>query len=121
MEDTLENMLEKVHSRQASYESFFKKATGFEPFPYQVRLGVEELPEILNVPTGAGKTAALILAWLWKRRFADEKTRMATPRRLIYCLPMRVLVEQTQKSAKKWLKKHSRFRENDRRAKIDFH
>jgi CRISPR-associated endonuclease/helicase Cas3 len=55
------------------------------------------------VPTGAGKTAAVVLAWLWRRRFAEEAIRRATPRRLVYCLPMRVLVEQTQKAVETWL------------------
>ncbi|MDD5317651.1 MAG: CRISPR-associated helicase Cas3' [Candidatus ainarchaeum sp.] len=93
------------------YRAFFKAATksetapdGFDPFPYQERLSGGELPQILNIPTGAGKTAAVILAWLWRRRFADEETRKATPRRLVYCLPMRVLVEQTRDEAKRWLK-----------------
>ena len=47
------------------------------------------------------KTAAVVLAWVCKRRIVrDEKT----PRRLVYCLPMRVLVEQTQRSIDGWLK-----------------
>lgn len=55
----------------------------------------ESLPEVVRVPTGAGKTEAAVLGWLWRRRFADQSMRAATPRRLVYCLPMRVLVEQT--------------------------
>lgn len=86
------------------YQEFFKEATGFDPFPYQARLAESGFPQVLNIPTGAGKTAAVILAWLWKRRFADERTRKSTPRRLVYCLPMRVLVEQTRDEAEKWLK-----------------
>jgi hypothetical protein len=30
---------------------------------------------------GLGKTAAAILAWLWRRRFADEQVRAQAPRR----------------------------------------
>ncbi len=93
----------------SDFPTFFKSATTNEPFPYQVRLTTEELPQILNVPTGAGKTDAVILAWLWKRRFADEKTRKTTPRRLVYCLPMRVLVEQTRDKAEEWLKNSGLF------------
>src|SRR5206468_3899515 len=75
------------------------------PFPYQHRLATDpSLPQLIDVPTGAGKTAAVILAWLWRRHYADDETRKATPRRLIYCLPMRVLVEQTEAAAKTWLK-----------------
>jgi CRISPR-associated endonuclease/helicase Cas3 len=55
------------------------------------------------VATGAGKTAAAFFAWLWQRRFADESIRRQTPRRLIYCLPMRVLVEQTRDAIVGWL------------------
>ena len=55
---------------------------------------------MLHVPTGAGKTAAVLLAWLWRRRFhPDPAVREATPRRLVYALPMRVLVHQTYERA----------------------
>ncbi len=75
------------------------------PLPYQSRLAAcNTLPQLLDVPTGLGKTAAAILAWIWRRRFAQASTRSATPRRLVYCLPMRVLVEQTYGLAQQWLK-----------------
>lgn len=72
------------------YQEYFQKATGHKPFPYQIAL-VEELPAFLAVPTGAGKTDAVIVSWLYKRRILNENL----PRRLVYCLPMRTLVEQT--------------------------
>jgi CRISPR-associated endonuclease/helicase Cas3 len=37
-------------------------------------------------------TAATILAWLWNRLILNDSN---WPRRLVYCLPMRILVEQT--------------------------
>ncbi len=81
---------------QDSYQSFFLKATGNDPYAYQVQLAVsEQLPDLVEIPTGLGKTAAVVLAWLWRRRFASPAIRNTTPRRLVYCLPMRVLVEQT--------------------------
>jgi CRISPR-associated endonuclease/helicase Cas3 len=84
--------------------SFFKKATGHEPFPYQISLALSpQLPQLIGIHTGAGKTAAVILAWLWRRRRAQQKIRNSTPRRLVYCLPMRVLVEQTRDNAVRWL------------------
>lgn len=58
---------------------------------------------LLHVPTGAGKTAAVVMAWLWRQVTCKEQT----PRRLIYCLPMRVLVEQTRKSIEEWLGRFS--------------
>ncbi|MCA1626101.1 MAG: DEAD/DEAH box helicase [Acidobacteria bacterium] len=67
------------------------------PFDYQTRLATEpELPSLVNVPTGAGKTVAIIGAWLWRRINKPE----TVGRRLVYCLPMRTLVEQTRDVAK---------------------
>lgn len=86
------------------FDSFFEKATRNKPYPFQKRLATyEKLPELIDIPTGLGKTDAVVLAWLWRRRFASREVREATPRRLVYCLPMRVLVEQTRDKAKMWL------------------
>ncbi|MBI4454792.1 MAG: DEAD/DEAH box helicase [Acidobacteria bacterium] len=91
---------------KVTFDDFFQAATGIvEPYPYQRRLATGvELPELLDVPTGLGKTAAAVLAWLFRRRFhSDQSVRHATPRRLVYCLPMRVLVEQTHAECLRWL------------------
>lgn len=86
------------------FEQFFEKATGKPPFPYQGRLAdADPLPDLLAVPTGSGKTAAAVLPWLWRRRFGPTDLRDRTPRRLVFCLPMRVLVEQTAKNIHTWL------------------
>nr|WP_244884936.1 CRISPR-associated helicase Cas3' [Singulisphaera acidiphila] len=58
---------------------------------------------MVRVPTGAGKTAAAVLGWLWRRYYAEDAVRRVTPRRLVYCLPMRVLVEQSVREASKWV------------------
>ncbi len=74
-----------------SFGPFFEDATGRRPYDYQHALGVAgELPSVLAVPTGSGKTQALILSWLYRRRELKRG-----PRRLVYALPMRSLVEQT--------------------------
>ena len=86
------------------YNDFFSKATGNSPYCYQAELAnADDWPLALSVGTGLGKTAATVLAWLWRRRFADEETRLRTPRRLIYCLPQRTLVYQTVQSIRQWL------------------
>lgn len=90
---------------ESGFTELFTRATGHGPFPYQWRLAAADpFPSLLNVPTGAGKTAAAILGWLWRRRFSADAVRATTPRRLVYCLPMRVLVEQTAENAAQWLR-----------------
>jgi len=95
-----------MESRQVDgFDTFFKIATGHTPYPFQRNLALSEtLPDVINIPTGMGKTDAIILGWLWKRRFdLRDEVRLRTPRRLVYCLPMRVLVEQTRDKTKLWL------------------
>ncbi|WP_031429482.1 CRISPR-associated helicase/endonuclease Cas3 [Methylomicrobium album] len=83
------------------YSDFFKKATELEAaYPYQRRLASQTWPEFLEIPTGLGKTAAVVLAWLYKRIITHDPE---TPRRLVYCLPMRVLAEQTEANIHHWL------------------
>jgi CRISPR-associated endonuclease/helicase Cas3 len=83
-----------------SFEAFFERATGKTPYPYQTSLAAGPIESrLISIPTGCGKTAAAILAWLWRRGMDPEHT----PRRLVYCLPMRVLVEQTRDCALDWL------------------
>ena len=88
-----------------TYDEMFVRATGRAPYPYQRRLAeMDGFPVALSAPTGAGKTAAAALAWLYKRRFATEPIRQATPRRLVLCLPMRTLVSQTRDAITSWLR-----------------
>jgi len=93
-----------------AFDAFFAQAfacdpTACRPHRYQVALATEpELPELVCVPTGCGKTAAIILGWLWRRfRHDDAHVRAQTPRRLVYCLPMRTLVEQVRSNVITWL------------------
>jgi CRISPR-associated endonuclease/helicase Cas3 len=97
------------------FDTFFRHAfgttdaTGPCPFAYQKQLATSPWPDLLDVPTGMGKTSAVTLAWLWKRGWRQDGRPEApaddTPRRLVWCLPMRVLVEQTAENIEQWLKK----------------
>jgi len=82
------------------FDEFFRQATGHAPYPFQREFAAAGvLPHLVQAPTGAGKTATAVLGWLYRRH-----TRPAeTPRRLVYCLPMRVLVEQSAGVAKQWI------------------
>jgi len=80
-------------SEAERFRNWFHQATGYSPYHYQTRLATDYeggLPSLLHVPTGLGKTAAAVLAWLWRRREAPPQVRAQTPRRLVYCLPMRL-------------------------------
>ncbi|MFZ1986123.1 MAG: CRISPR-associated helicase Cas3' [Desulfatitalea sp.] len=92
------------------YKTFFKEITRISeaPYPYQERLANEPWPDLLDIPTGLGKTAGVVVAWLYKRLKKDKDT----PRRLVYCLPMRVLVEQTFSSVRLWLERAGSFYRN---------
>lgn len=91
---------------QETFAEWFKKATGPAPFPFQRKFAEEPvLPQLVHIPTGLGKTAMAIVGWLWRRFGAGGEYKSATPRRLVYCLPMRVLVEQTRDNAAEWVEK----------------
>src|ERR1035441_5454168 len=80
-----------------SYTEFFREVTGREILPYQERYGRNPFsPTLLVVPTGLGKTDAVLLPWLYAQRFEVN----ATPRRLILVLPRQNLTAQTAKNAR---------------------
>lgn len=89
----------------ARFDELVRRATGgHAPYDYQRRLAVESQPDLLRVPTGAGKTLAAVLPWLFRRRHhPDSAIRRATPGRLVVVLPQRTLVEQTARAIDGWL------------------
>lgn len=88
------------------FGEFFRIAQDgqFGPYPYQRVIAESGLPVLCTVPTGAGKTAAAVLPWLW-RLLVNEGSKAATPHRLVYVLPMRSLVEQTVDEIRLWLER----------------
>ena len=92
-----------TNSREVHFDQFFSTAFGkyISPFAYQQALAERDWPDALIAPTGLGKTAAVVLGWAWKVTSAEQPP----PRRLVYCLPMRTLVEQTEQNVKEWLRR----------------
>ncbi len=72
-----------------------------QPDRWQLALTTDAWPQVLIAPTGAGKTAAVTLGWIAHRLRNPDRT----PRRLVWCLPMRTLVEQTTQLVRDWLEK----------------
>jgi CRISPR-associated endonuclease/helicase Cas3 len=72
------------------------------PRDWQEDLARDAVPRsrVIRIPTGYGKTLGVLGAWLYHR---VERNDDRWPRRLIWTLPMRVLVEQTADEARRCL------------------
>jgi CRISPR-associated endonuclease/helicase Cas3 len=82
------------------FDSFYEQATGHRPYGYQARIARDGLPDVVRAPPGAGKTG-VILAWLWRRLHGPDQA--GTPRRLLYALPQRALLDEVVVLIRAWL------------------
>jgi CRISPR-associated endonuclease/helicase Cas3 len=75
-------------------DSFRTLSGGHEPRDWQRTLASDTdcLNRTARIPTGFGKTLGAAGAWIWNRIIRNDN---AWPQRLVWCLPMRVLAEQT--------------------------
>jgi CRISPR-associated endonuclease/helicase Cas3 len=85
--------------KNVAFNDWFSGLTGHEtPRRWQSDLAEASIcrDRMIRIPTGLGKTEGVLAAWSFHRlQRADDQW----PRRLIWCLPMRVLVEQTEQVA----------------------
>src|SRR5580693_7110412 len=88
------------------FNDWFKGLTGHLPRTWQAELGHDARcrDRLVRVPTGFGKTAGVALTWMHHRVALNNDQ---WPRRLVFCLPMRVLVEQTQEALEGWVTRAS--------------
>ena len=75
------------------FESGFERLTGFPPFEWQKRLYRDyfangRIPSALDIPTGLGKTSVMAIWYL------ALKAEVAVPRRLVYVVDRRAVVDQ---------------------------
>jgi CRISPR-associated endonuclease/helicase Cas3 len=83
----------------SGYADWFSNVTRFdEAHGWQLDLAASEecVDRLIRIPTGFGNSEGVLCAWLWN---AVDQRRNDWPRRLVWCLPMRVLVEQTASRA----------------------
>ncbi|WP_206057421.1 type I-U CRISPR-associated helicase/endonuclease Cas3 [Nitratireductor sp. XY-223] len=81
------------------FSAQFIKLTGHEPFPWQKRLfkrfQQDDLPAIVDLPTGLGKTSVMAIWYLaWS-------AGAPLPRRLVYVVDRRAVVDQATNEAEK--------------------
>jgi CRISPR-associated endonuclease/helicase Cas3 len=84
-----------------TFKTRFKALTGHEPFPWQIELFEKwfvkgEFPHSCSLPTGLGKT--LIVA-IWLIALMDQPGKI--PRRLVYVVNRRTVVDQTTEEVEK--------------------
>ena len=98
-------MVDTLRMSFPGFARLFESALGgdAQPYRYQSTLAEDDWPAVLIAPTGSGKTAGVTLAWAYHRL----RKPGSTPRRLVWCLPMRTLVDQTSTEIRQWLERLS--------------
>lgn len=83
-----------------SFSDYFWEVHGHAPFPWQVRLAATVLrdgwPDLLDLPTGSGKTSAIDVA-IYTLAVAPERL----PRRVVLVVDRRIVVDQGATHAEK--------------------
>jgi CRISPR-associated endonuclease/helicase Cas3 len=76
----------------------------WKPHPWQLQLAANQDCEsrLIRIPTGLGKTLGVLAAWAYHRLHRNDAS---WPRRLVWCLPMRTLVDQTANEADAFVRK----------------
>ena len=86
------------------FAATFQALTGNAPFPWQRALYQKfvegEIPKSCNLPTGLGKTS-VVTVWL----IALANHPDTTPRRLVYVVNRRTVVDQTTTEVEGWREK----------------
>ena len=79
----------------------FRDVAGHDPWPWQLRLHARlvagDIPDAVDVPTGCGKTACVLLALLARLEHPG------LPRRIVYVVDRRAIVDQTAAAISVWI------------------
>lgn len=85
------------------FDAAFTELHGFEPYPWQRQLFAlaisDNWPEAVQVPTGLGKTSILTVWLLALARQAQQQQPLTVPRRLVWVVNRRVVVDQATAEA----------------------
>ena len=101
------------------FRKHFEALTGFIPMRWQERLykdhfATGDLPSTISIPTGLGKTAIMAI---WLIAFAQERKsgHVRLPRRLVYVVDRRAVVDQATRFAEDLRKNLQKEEANDLR------
>src|ERR1700716_612319 len=88
---------------EQDYAEAFEKLTGNKPFPWQWALYNEwfkegKFPATATLPTGLGKTMVIAV---WLLALATAPPGVKVPRRLVYVVNRRTVVDQSTREAEK--------------------
>lgn len=93
-----------MHSLE-DFDSCFGALTGNSPFPWQRRLYDEftqmRFPTTCNIPTGLGKTSVIAIWLLALARHSSNGSATCFPRRLVYVVNRRTVVDQSTTEAER--------------------
>ena len=89
------------HLTEHDFSTFFHDIHGYAPYPWQRRLTMQVLatggwPPVIDLPTGAGKTAVLDAAV-----FAMAVQPDVSPRRIVFVVDRRIVVDQVCERAER--------------------
>ena len=91
-------------STKDRFSKVFSALTGFEPMPWQEALYAKfveddcnDIPACCYIPTGLGKTSVIAI---WLIALANHSGKI--PRRLVYVVNRRTVVDQTTEEVEKW-------------------
>ncbi|MEU3170006.1 type I-U CRISPR-associated helicase/endonuclease Cas3 [Streptosporangium sp. NPDC006930] len=84
------------------FPAFYKEVHGYEPFPWQTalldRVVREGWPELIDVPTGLGKTSVVDVA-LFAAALGRVRGQTGVPRRVFFVVDRRLIVDEAYRHA----------------------
>ena len=87
-----------------SFSAIFSHLTGYSPMQWQHRLFhqfmARRIPTALDLPTGLGKTSVMPI-WLIALALVSDAASKDIPRRLVYIVDRRAVVDQATAEAEK--------------------
>lgn len=110
---------EKVNKMDVNFKEYYHRLTGFNPYNYQEKVAevllANEKNIILSVPTGAGKTWASVMPFLYARQ-----NGLHFPKKMIYSLPLRALTNSIYEDVRGVLLKNGYSEEDLKRQTGEF-